>query len=629
MADLLSTSVTGMLAFQRGLDVTSHNIANANTPGYSRQVAELSTRSGQGTGNGFVGGGVEVTTIRRVYDQLMATQLQNASTSRARLDMLDSLASQVDGLLASPDTGLSPALQRFFDAVQDVVNDPASLSARQVMLGEADGFVQRLKGIDTRLRDIEAEVNGRLREAAADVNRLSRSIAEANDQIVLAQGRTGQPPNDLLDRRDLLIRELAAQLSISTVHQDDGAINVFVGSGQALVIGAEARSLGVGGSEFDQARAEIVYRSGSADIPLDTGLTGGAIGGLLEFRAGLLDPARQALGETAQALAAEFNRQHASGMDLRGALGGDFFSSSAPTVRPSSNNSGTGTVTASLGDVAALTGADYVLRYDGANYSLRDADSGQAVVMTGTGTALDPFVANGLNIVVGGAPAAGDEVKILPSRDAPAGLGVAITDVQAIAMAAPTRTLEGTSNIGNATIGPSTVVDAADPNLLATSLIEFTGPNTYSVNGAGAFAYVSGDPIVINGSEFTITGAPESGDRFTIEANTGGSGDNRNGLLLADIQTRGILDGGTVGVGENYGRLIADVGGTSSQIQASLSAQDVVVQNLEDRLAAKTGVNLDEEAARLIRFQQAYQAVAQVVAVTSTLFDTLIDAVRR
>lgn len=629
MADLLSTSVTGMLAFQRGLDVTSHNIANASTPGYSRQVAEFSTMPGQGSGNGFIGSGVQVTTIRRVYDQLLGLQLQNATTSRARLDMLDSLAAQVDGLLSSPDTGLSPAMQRFFESVQDVANDPASLSARQALLGEADGFVQRLKGIDTRLSDIESEVNGRLREAVADVNRLAQSIAEANDQIVLAQGRTGQPPNDLLDRRDLLIRELAAQVAVTTVPQDDGAINVFVGSGQTLVIGAEARSLAVSGNEFDPTRIEIAYRSGGVNTPLDTGLTGGAVGGLLEFRASLLDPARQMLGETAQALAAEFNRQHASGMDLRGALGGDFFSLAAPTVLPSSNNAGAGTVAASLSDVGALTGANYVLSYDGANYSLRDADSGQNVVMTGTGTALDPFVANGLSIVVGGAPAAGDEVKILPSRDVSASLDVAIADVQAIAMAAPTRTSKDTANIGDATISPSVVADAADPNLLTSSVIEFTGPNTYSVNGAGAFAYVSGDPIVINGSEFTITGAPQAGDRFTIEANIGGSGDNRNGLLLADIQTRGILDGGTVGVGENYGRLIADVGGTSSQIQASLSAQDVIVQNLEDTLASKSGVNLDEEAAKLIRFQQAYQAVAQVVAITSTLFDTLIGAVRR
>ena len=346
MPDLLTTSVTGMLALQRALDVTAHNVANASTPGYSRQVAEFSTMPGQGTGAGFIGSGVQIATVKRVYDQLLGLHLQSSITSQSRLGMLDGLASQVDGLLSSPDTGLSPSLQAFFDSVQDVANDPASLSARQAMLGEADGFVQRLQGIDSRLRDIDAEVNGRLQEAVGDINRLATSIAEVNDQIVLAQGRTGQPPNDLLDQRDALIRDLAAQISVTTVRQDDGAINVFIGSGQTLVIGTEARTLGVRGNEFDPTRLELVYKTSGGDTPLDTGLTGGAIGGLLEFRSRLLDPAQQALGETVLALAIVFNNQHASGMDLRGALGGDFFSVSSPTVLPSSANTGTGTVTA-------------------------------------------------------------------------------------------------------------------------------------------------------------------------------------------------------------------------------------------------------------------------------------------
>ena len=168
MGDLLTTSVSGMLAFQRGLDVTSHNIANASTPGYSRQVAEFVTRPGQGSGNGFIGSGVQVSTVRRVYDELLGSQLQASITSRARLGMLDGLAAQIDGLLSSTDTGLSPAMQTFFNSVQDVANDPASLSARQAMLGEADGFIQRLQGIDSRLADIEAEVNGRLQESASN-----------------------------------------------------------------------------------------------------------------------------------------------------------------------------------------------------------------------------------------------------------------------------------------------------------------------------------------------------------------------------------------------------------------------------------------------------------------------------
>ena len=629
MPDLLTTSVTGMLSFQRALDVTSHNIANASTPGYSRQVAEFTTRVGQGSGSGFIGNGVEISTVKRIYDQLLADQLQTSITGQARLGILDTLASQVDGLLSSVDTGLSPALQAFFNSVQDVANDPAALSARQAMLGKADSLVQRLQGIDSRFREINQEVNARLEVVADDINRLALQIAESNDRIVLAKGRTGQPPNDLLDYRDGLLQELAVQIGVSTVPQDDGAINVFVGSGQTLVIGGRAQTLATLANEFDPTRLDVVYQNAAGNTPLDVGTTGGVIGGLLEFRGQLLDSARRTLGETALALTTEFNSQHREGMDLLGNLGSDFFSLNPPAVLHSSSNTGSGSLSASITNVGALTTTDYILAYDGVSYSAQDASTGQAVSMTGTGTVGDPLVVGGVSIVVATAPAAGDEFLIRPSSDVASGLVVAVTNAQAIAMAAPTRTLASSSNIGDATISASDILDATDPNLLTTSLIEFTGANTYSINGSGSFAYVSGNPIVINGSRFTISGAPEIGDQFTIESNVGGTGDNRNGLLLSAVQTRGILQSGTIGVAENYGRLIADVGGTSSQIQANLSAQEVILHNLEDSMAANSGVNLDEEAAKLIQFQQAYQAVAQVVSVANTLFDTLIAAVRR
>ena len=629
MGELLSTAVSGMLSYQRALNVVGHNIANVNTPGYSRQVTEFASRPGQATGAGFIGSGVQITTIKRIYDNLLGQQLQTSITGQARLATLGLFASRIDGLLANPETGLSPSIQSFFNSLQDLANDPASLSARQVLLGEAEGFVQRLQAIDGRFREIDAEVNGRLQQSVADINRLATSIAKINNEVVLARGRTGQPPNDLLDQRDGLIRELSGLIGISTTPQDDGAINVFIGTGQSLVVGTQSNTLAVTNNEFDPSRFDVVYRTSGGDSPLDTSLAGGAIGGLLEFRENILDPARQALGETAVALATAFNAQHASGMDLRGALGGDFFALSPTSVLPSSNNAGTGAITASITDVGALAGTEYALEFDGAVYSLRDLKSGQLVAMTGSGTVPDPFLAGGLSIVTSGAPAAGDRFMLRPARDVAAGLSVAVSDVQSIAMAVPTRTLGGSSNIGDAAISAPQIVDSGDAGLLATSVIQFTGANTYSINGAGAFAYTSGEPIVINGSQFTISGVPEIGDQFTLEANTGGFGDNGNGLLLGQIQTQGLLQGGTVSVNDNYGRLIATVGARTSQIHNNLRAQNVILANIEDEVSSKSGVNLDEEAARLIQFQQAYQALAQIVSVASTLFDTLLDAVRR
>lgn len=628
MADLLSTSLSALNAFQRAIDLTGHNIANANTPGYTRQVADFSTRPGQGQGNAFIGNGVQVADIRRMYDDSLGQQVQTARTGQARFDVLSQLADRLDVLLADPTTGLNASLQSFFNAVQDVSNDPSSVPARQALLGEANGLTQRFRSLDARLNETQAELNQRVTQSVNDINRLASAIADVNDQIALAQGRGGAP-NDLLDERDGLLQELSAQIEVSTTVQDDGTTSVFIGSGQTLVIGTEVQTLAVQGSEFDPTRLEVVYQNSSGTTALDTGLTGGMLGGLLEFRTRMLDPARQSLGETAIALSQQFNQQHQSGVDLRGALGGDFFTVPGPAVYASGNNTGSGTAAASVADLGALTGDDYVLRYDGANYTLTNASTQQAVALSGTGSAGDPFVADGLEIVVGGAPAAGDELLIRSAATAAGSIDVAITDPQAVAMALPTRAQASLNNLGDARIVGVAVVDASDPGLLTPATIEFVSATTYTVNGAGSFTYVDGQPIVINGTQLTVSGTPQAGDQLTIEPNSGALGDNGNGLLLAGLQARGVLDGGSLSVGQNYSQLVADVGSATRQLQENLNAQNVVLESAENELLAKSGVNLDEEAANLIRFQQAYQAAAQVVSVASTLFDTLISATDR
>ncbi|MBT8085180.1 MAG: flagellar hook-associated protein FlgK [Woeseia sp.] len=629
MANLLSTSLSGMLAFQRALETTGNNIANVNTPGYSRQVAEFSTRPGQQTGAGYFGGGTQISTIRRVYDELLGAQVQSSTTSHARFEAMNDLALRLDTLLADPSTGLNSQLQSFFNGVQDIANDPASIPTRQALLGEADGLVLRFSEIDRQLRDLDAELNQRVAAAVSEINQITSSIATLNTQITVGQSTAGQPPNDLLDQRDLLVRDLAALVSVDTTIQDNGAMNVFVSNGQSLVIGNDSFQLGTRSSEFDASRLEVTFEGPAGSTPLGNSISGGMLGGLSEFRMQVLDPARKALGETAQAMALTFNEQHASGLDLYGNLGGDFFAIDPPEVMVSSGNSGSGTASATISDLASLTGTEYVLAYDGAAYSLTRADNGQAVALTGTGSGADPFVAEGLSIVTGGSPAAGDRLLIRPTIGGAAGISRAITDPQSLAMAAPTRTTASLDNIGSGTISPSAVVDRADAGLLTSSVIEFTGASTYSINGAGTFSYASGDAITINGSEFTISGEPSIGDQFTIEANSAASGDNRNGLQLANLQAVGILDGGTISINESYGQLVTNVGSTTRQVKANLEAQSVVLANAENAQLAKSGVNLDEEAANLLRFQQSYQAVAQVISIASEMFDTLLNATRR
>jgi len=628
MPDALNISLTGMRAFQRALQVTSHNISNANTPGYSRQVAEFSARIGSGQGNTYLGGGTQIATIRRIYDSMQVDQLRSSTTGFARFDTLNSLSSRIDTLLADPDTGLNTGLQSFFNSVQDVANDPSSVSTRQILIGEAQGVASRFQSLDMRLDELNSEVNGRIELAVDDINRIATSIADLNGQIALANNAT-TPPNDLLDARDALVLELSGQVSVSTTIQDDGNMSVFIGSGQPLVTAGNARLLTATGSEFDLTRMTVAYQGAAGNTPIDTNSAGGNLGGLLEFRSRVLDPARQSLGQTATAFALSMNQQNSQGIDLRGNLGGDIFVVAPPAVMYSGDNTGSGTATAVVSDLGALTGADYVLDYDGATYSLSRADTGEAIAIAGSGTVGDPFRAEGLSFSVGGSPAAGDRLLIRSTGDAAGSISSVITDPQAIAMAAPTRTSIAQGNIGNGTISLPSVLDPDDSDLLSSSVIEFTSPTTYSINGAGNFTYSEGSLIVLNGSGVTISGAPATGDRFLLDANYGASGDNSNGLRMADIQSAGLLDGGTISINESYGQLVSGVGAMTHQVQSSLDAQSVVLGNAEAAVSATSGVNLDEEAANLIKYQQAYQAVAQVVAVVSTMFDSLLAATRR
>ncbi len=629
MPDLLNTSLSGLLAFRRAIEMTGHNIVNANTPGYSRQVAEFTTREGQSFGNGYIGGGTQITTIKRAYDRFVAEQLRTSITGQARYATMDALAARIDGLLADPESGLSGGLQSFFNALEDVANDPASVPARQALLGEMDGLVQRFRALDAQVGTLGEEVDSRIGDSVAEINRLAAAIANVNGKIVAARNGTGQPPNDLLDERDRLVRSLSEQVAVTTVPQDDGSLSVFIASGLALVVGEEAAGLGVRGGEFDPTRPEVVYRGASGDAPLGGGVSGGVLGGLLDFRAQFLEPADRALGQAARALALELNARHAAGMTPGGARGGDLFSIAPPAVLPSGGNAGSPAVSVSVADVASLGDADLILSFDGAAWQLANAATGESVALSGSGTAANPFVAEGLAITVGGTPAAGDRLLIRPATGAAGTLSALVRNPGELAMAAPVRASGALDNVGTGTIGALDIADPDDPDLLATAVIEFTGPGTYSIDGTGSFAYAPGAPIVVHGVAFSISGEPAAGDRFTLEANLGATGDNRNALSLVALRTEGVLAGGTVSIGDRYGQLVASVGSATQQIKGNLEAQNVLLDNAEDAQLSHSGVNLDEEAANLMRYQQAYQAAAQVVSVARSLFDTLLAATGR
>lgn len=625
MSNFLNTGVTGLLAFQRALATTSHNIANANTPGFSRQQAVLASRVTLGSAGLITGQGTEITGVRRVYDQYLVGQVHVNTAAFNRLEAFHGLSAQIDTLLSDGGNGVGAMLQDFFNSIDAMADDPASLVTREAFLGQAQALTQRFDQADSRLNGLDQDVNTRLRNSTSEINAIAESIAQLNRQIVSGSSN-GQAPNDLLDQRDMLITQLNEHVNVTTVRQDDGALNVFIGNGLVLVRSSSAEQLEVFQNEFEPTRADVRLVGGP---PITSHLSGGEMGGALDFRREVLDPARNALGRLATAIAQTFNTQHRSGMTLQGQLGQDLFRVGAPQALGSAGNAGAAVVSVTISDIAALTTQDFRLTYDGAAWQLKRTDNGQTVTMTGSGTAADPFVAQGISIEITGAAAAGDTYLVRPTAGAAPGFELLVSNPADVAVASAVIATADIANAGDATITPGEVIDPDNPGLLAPASITFIDPNTYMIGAAGPFGYTSGDAIDFNGWRVNISGTPAAGDTFAIAANTSGNADNRNALLMSGLQTMGVLDNGASSLNDSFGTLVASVGTVTHHAAINRDAQQVVLDSAEQARLAVSGVNLDEEAANLLRFEQSYQAAAQVISVADQLFQTLIGAVAR
>lgn len=323
MSGILTTAMSGLMASQRSLDTTGHNIANVNTVGYSRQRVEFSTNPAQFTGDGYIGQGVNVASVSRSYDQFITNQLTSSTSAFAETDTLSTLASQVDNITANEATGLSPALKSFFNAVNGVANDPTSIPAREVMISTAGSLTQQFNGLSSQFEDLRKQTNNQMQTSVDDINSYAKTIATLNGQIVTDSSRTsnGQLPNDLLDQRDALVNKIAEKINVSTIQQPDGSLSVFIGQGQSLVLGSNAANLSLEASKTDSSRQNIIM--GGQDISKQ--ISGGELSGALKFRDEVLDPAQQQLDFLAAGFVVEFNKMHKTGFDLKGAQGKDMF----------------------------------------------------------------------------------------------------------------------------------------------------------------------------------------------------------------------------------------------------------------------------------------------------------------
>ncbi|HEV7609271.1 MAG TPA: flagellar hook-associated protein FlgK, partial [Steroidobacteraceae bacterium] len=389
MPDMLGTGLSSLRALQRALDTTAHNIANVSTPGYSRQDVQFETRRPSVVGSNWVGNGVNVSEVRRIYDQFLTAQSRSSSGNLARLDAFATQAERLDNMLGDTTNGISASLQAYTNALSEVSSTPGSIPARQVLLSEGRALAQRIADYDDRLREMSTDIDTRFAGEAREVSLLAQGIARLNGEITVATQNTGQPPNDLLDQRDRLIDEVSGKVAVTTVADGD-SINVFIGNGQPLVLATTASEITTVTDPFDPERTQFALLTSTGTVDISRGVSGGTLGGLLDWRREMLEPARNELGRISLAISSQVNAQHREGMDLTGALGGDFFSVGGVGVTDVTTNTGTAVITATRTNVAAITSGDYVLARTAGGFTLRRQDTGAAVSFTGTGTALDP-----------------------------------------------------------------------------------------------------------------------------------------------------------------------------------------------------------------------------------------------
>jgi flagellar hook-associated protein 1 FlgK len=627
LSDVFAITISALQAYQTALQVTSNNIANANTPGYARETVQLTNAAPQSNGAASIGAGVQVAGINRAYNALAANQLNTSQSSLGQLNSLQSYTTQIDNIVGSTAGGLSTALQNYYSAWSTVANGPTSTASRQALLGQAQSVAAAFQSSNSQLQGLNSNINSSITADVTQINSLGSSIASLNNQIVVATGNGGgQPPNDLIDQRNQLVSNLSQLVGISTTTDKNGAVNVFIGNGQSLVLQNTASTLTTVPNEFNASQLEVATSANPSNV-ISSQITSGDLGGQFAARTQAVDPAINQLGQIATAFSQSANTQQNTGLDLNGQLGANLFSVGGPQAISSSKNSDNTTAAVSIANVGALTANNYLLSYQSGAYSLTNASTGSTVAVTGSGTAASPLSADGLSIVLSGTPASGDRFLIQPTGQAAGSLSVALTNTSQIAAAGAIRSSAANGNSGSATISSGTVLTASNPNLLNTATIKFTSATTYSINGAGSFAYTSGSNIAQNGWQVQITGTPATGDVFTVQGNAGGTGDNRNALASANQQAQGILSNGTVSINGAVSALITGIGSQAQQVNTAQTAQSAVNSQAQQSVQSTSGVNLDEEAASLLQWQQAYQASAQALTIANGTFTFFMDSI--
>jgi flagellar hook-associated protein 1 FlgK len=631
---LFSIGTSALTAAYTALETTGNNIANANTPGYSRQIVDFSAQVETGLSGNYIGQGVEVQSVTRAYNQLLTQQVDLAQAASNQASTRATLLGQVNNLFSSTTGSLGAQVNQFFSAVQTLTQQPSNLAVRQTVLASAQQMASAFNDTYSQLQVMRQSANQQIGQAIATVNTTSAQIAKLNDQIALATA-SGGSPNDLLDQRDKAIQSLNQSIGVTTMRQSDGSINVFLANGQPLVVGDQVTQMAMGADPINPQNIMVgTQAAGGTIIPLAVSSnTGGDIGALMQFSQQDIPAVQNQIGQLAVVVGSQFNQQNQLGQDLNGAAGTNFFNPSSPTVIAATTNASSGgtpaeTVSATFSDTTQLKASDYRLQVVSGQYMLTRLSDGQQTTLSSL-SAGNPATVDGMTISVSGTPTNGDTFTIEPTRTGATDMAVAIGQPQQIAAASPVRASLPSSNTGSLSVSSLSVAGPSrNANLTDAVSINFTSPSAYTITDSTAGtsssgSYTPGQAITFNGWNLTLLGAPATGDSVNVGANVGATGDNTNALALTQLQDANLIGGSSLGSG--YASVVAQVGTMTANAQADQQNQQAILQSAQNAQSSVSGVNLDEEASHLMQYQQQYQAAAKVITIASTLFDQILS----
>ncbi|WP_372738837.1 flagellar hook-associated protein FlgK [Neptunomonas sp.] len=673
--NLLNLGNQALRSNQSALATVGQNIANVNTDGYSRQIANFSTLPDQS--------GVQVDSVERITNQFLTQQLWSDLSSYNQTSTYADMSGELDNLLATNTSSVSNALDEYFSALQNVVDDPVSIPNRELFVAESDALVQRFNDLDAHINRQDSNINGILDDVASQINSLAGSIAELNDNIQTATS-SGNPANELKDQREELTNQLSELVGVRVIEQGD-QFSVFIGNGQPLVVGTSASQMQSLQGDPDSSQNDLALVISGQKITVTDELSGGSIGGLLQYRNEALNSARDELGRMAIGFAESMNTLHSAGMDLNNELGGNLFNDVNSTALQSSrissksDNQSTllkGSSGVEIKDISLLKASDYELTFDNDNSITltRNSDGQQTRInqlskvqpeapatsftsISDAVAAVDEeneyyfdsasktlsFQVDGMKVTLNASSelVKGDTFLIQPVRTGAEDLTSKIQDGKKLALASPVRITADTDNQGSGVAS----VTVTKPNALMTSdatelnppvdiVFNNTDPLAYTVYDMSepsnpqllsSANYEAGKAIELNGYEVVIDSLPTAGDRFSFTFNEDGVSDNRNALALSSLQQQDLFEGGSYQ--DLYGSLIERVGTSTSASRITMAANKAVLDSTVTAKSSVSGVNLDEEAAKLVQFQQAYQASAQLIKTSQTLFDTLLNSI--